>query len=235
MAEWRNEPDTEVRRNAFIGLIQAIKRHQQLQDDVAGVGTLTGEMEWLRKEIRNDLCAYGPELQERRQLAWIGMLMIGDLTLSDGIRETIGYEGQVPGVKLDVLYDGDLDQILVDLVAENWERLRVHFGDELVERLNSTSDRERRTVSEQRRHVMSALATVASRYPAIAEMLRSEADTDTALREDRHFLLWAKEENRSDETVLHALVAKLGGTVLDSVLDRDSWNVSDDAFKIHPH
>ncbi len=238
MAEWRNEPDTEVRRNAFIGLVQAIKRHEQAHNDVAGAYTLTAEMEWLRNEIKEDLCAYGPELEERRQLAWIGMLMLGDLTLSDGIQETIGHEGQVPGVELDVLYDGDVDQILVDLVAENWERLRAHFADELFERLNSTSDRQRRTASEQRRHVMSALATVASRYPAIAEMLRGEADTDAALRENRHFVLWAKEENRGDEGVLRALVPKLGGTVhrrqdhvLDSVLDRDSWNVSDEAFK----
>ncbi|SCL38829.1 NACHT domain-containing protein [Micromonospora rhizosphaerae] len=238
MAEWRNEPDTEVRRNAFIGLVQAIKRNQHAHDHIAGAATLTAEMEWLRKEIKEDLCAYGPELDERRQLAWIGMLMLGDLTLSDGIQETLGHEGQVPGVKLDVLYDDDVDQILVDLVAENWERLHAHFGGELFQRLNSTSDRQRRTVSEQRRHVMSALATVASRYPAIAEMLRNEADTDAALRQERHFLLWAKEENRGDEGALRALVAKLGPTlhrqqdqVLDSLLDRDSWNVSDEAFK----
>ena len=120
MAEWKNEPDTEVRRIAFIGLIQAIKRHQQAHDAVAGDARVTPEMEWLREEIRRDLCAYGPELEERRQLAWIGMLMLGDLTLIDGIEETIGHPG-VPGVKLDVLYDGDVDQILVDLVAENWD------------------------------------------------------------------------------------------------------------------
>jgi hypothetical protein len=128
MEEWKNEPDTEVRRNAFIGLIRAIKRHQQAHDVVAGDGTLTSEMEWLREEIKGDLCAYGPELEERRQLAWIGMLMLGDLTLIDGIEETIGHSG-VPGVKLDVLYDGDVDQILVNLVAENWARLCVHFGE----------------------------------------------------------------------------------------------------------
>ena len=56
MAEWRNEPDTEVRRNAFIGLTQAIKRHQQTHNDVAGADTLTAEMEWLRKQIKEDLC-----------------------------------------------------------------------------------------------------------------------------------------------------------------------------------
>jgi len=63
-------------------------------------------------------------------------------------------------------------------------------------------------------------------------------DADAALRQDRHFLLWAKEENRADEGVLRALVANMGESVsrrqddvLDSVLDRDSWNVSDETFK----
>jgi hypothetical protein len=238
LAEWRSEPDAEVRRHAFIGLVQAIKRHQQAHNAVAGADTLTAEMEWLRTEIKRDLCAYGSELEERRQLAWIGMLMLGDLTLSDGIRETLGYAGQVPGVQLDLVYGTDVDQILVDLIAENWQQLSVHFGDEIFERLNGTSDRQNQPVGEQRRHVMSALATVATRYPAIAEMLRAEADTDPALRQDRHFLLWVKDENTGDEGVYRALVAELGGTahhpqdqILDSLLDRDSWNVSDETIK----
>ena len=237
LSEWRHEPDTEVRRIAFVGLIQAITRHQQARDAVAGDRAATPEMEWLRQEIRRDLCAYGPELEERRQLAWTGMLMLGDLTLIDGIRETIGDPG-APGVKLEVLYDGDVDQILVDLVAENWDRLRAHFGEAVFERLNGKSDSRRRTAGEQRLHVMSALATAAPRHPAIADMLRREADAEPALRQDRHFLLWAKEENKGDEATLRALAAKLGGTthrwqdtVLDSLLDRESWNVTDEAFK----
>ncbi|MGD9486057.1 NACHT domain-containing protein [Streptomyces sp. TRM70308] len=236
-AEWKNEPDTEIRRTAFLGLIQAILRHQRAHNDLAGPDTLTPEMEWLRGEIKDELCAYGPELEERRQLAWIGMLMLGDLTLIDGIEETIGYSG-VPGVRLDILYDGDVDQILVDLVAENWDQLCAHFGDEIFERLNGKSDSQRRTASDQRRHVMSALATIASRYPVIAEMLRSEADRDATLRQDRGFLLWAKEENRGDEGVLRALVEKLDQTrhrqqdhIFESILDRDSWNVPDEVFK----
>ncbi|WP_368679983.1 NACHT domain-containing protein (plasmid) [Rhodococcus opacus] len=236
MAEWRNEPDTEVRRCAFIGLVETIKRHQQADNDEVGAATMTAEMEQLRMQIRDDMCAYGPDFEELRQLAWTGMLMLGDLQLSDGLEETVGYTGQVPGVTLDVGYHGDVDQILVDLVAENWERLRVHFGDDLFERLNSTSDRQHRTVSEQRRHVMSALATVASRYPAIAEMLREDANTDAVLRQDPHFLLWVKDENRGDERALRAFGAKTAGTaltrqVVDSLLDRDSWKVSDETLK----
>jgi hypothetical protein len=237
MAGWKDEPDTEVRRIAFIGLIQAITRHQQARDAVAGDHTFTPEMEWLRQEIKRDLCAYGPELEERRQLAWTGMLILGDLTLIDGIEETIGHPGP-PGVKLEVLYDGDVDEILVDLVAENWHRLRAHFGETIFERLNGQSDSQRRTAAERRFHVMSALATAASRHRAIAEMLRHEADTEPALRQDRHFLLWAKEENRGNEGTLRALAAKLGDTahgwqdtVLDSLLERESWNVTDEVFK----
>src|SRR3954469_17472200 len=85
---------------------------------------------------------------------------------------------------------------------------------------------------------MAALASVAFRYPAIAEMLRAEADADAALRQDRNFLLWAKDENRGDVGVLRALVATFGATaprrhdhVVDSLLDRDAWNVSDEVFK----
>ncbi|MFI8433826.1 NACHT domain-containing protein [Streptomyces sp. NPDC079020] len=237
MAEWKNEPDAGIRRLCLIGLVQAVGLHQQAHTDRTGPGTRTSEMEWLRAEITGELCAYGPELEERRQLAWIGMLMLGDLTLIDGIEETIGHSGE-PGVELDALYDGDVDEILVDLVAENWQGLCAHFGDGVFDRLNGTSSRARRTAAERRRHVMSALATVASRYPAIAEMLRREADTDAALRQDARFLLWAKEENRGDEGVLRAVAAKLGPSahhredrVLESVLDRPSWNVSDEVFK----
>ncbi|MCP3821369.1 NACHT domain-containing protein [Streptomyces sp. A3M-1-3] len=237
MVAWKNEPDTGIRRNAFIGLIQSIKRHQQAHNNLMGSGAQTPEMEWLRGEITDELCAYGPELEERRQLAWIGMLMLGDLTLIDSVRETLGYPG-VPGVRLDVLHDGDVDQILVDLVAENWEGLHAHFGDGIFERLNGKSDSQRRTASEERRHVMSALATVVSRYPTIAEMLRNEAESDADLRQDWGFLVWAKEENRGDEGVLRSIVAALNRTghhrkdqVLDSVLDRDSWNVPDEVFK----
>lgn len=237
LAESTNDPDSEIRRTAGIGLIQAIKRHQQTHHDLTGTDTSTPEIDWLRARIKQDLCAYGPELDQRRQLAWIGMLMLDDLTLMDGLEETIGHTG-VPGVGLDANLTSDVDQILVDLIAQNWERLLVHFGDGLFERLNTTSARQRRTADEQRRHAMSALATVATRYPAVAEELRREADRDPSLRQDPNFLLWAKDENRADESVLRALVTRLnpggslwGNRVLDSVLDLGSWNVPDEKVK----
>jgi hypothetical protein len=239
MADWGSEPDSEVRRNAFIGLARSIMRQQRAHANIRGASDLIADMECLRTEIRRDLCAYGPELEERRQLAWIGMLMLGDLTLSDNLLETLGYAGQVPGVQLTGPYDGSVDEVLVELIAENWPQLRQHFGDGIFERLNGTSGRKNRTKEDQRRYVLAALATVASRHPAVAEMLRYEADTDAALRRDTRFVLWAKVENGGDEESLRALVGNVRGPEyprpdfdsLDSLLDRDSWNVSDDCFK----
>jgi hypothetical protein len=239
MAEWASEPDTEVRRNAFIGLVRSIMRQQRALENVGGTDDLIADMEWLRAEVRRDLCAYGAELEERRQLAWIGMLMLGDLTLSDNILETLGYAGQVPGVQLTGPYDRSVDEVLVELIAENWEQLLLHFGDGLFERLNGTSGRKDRTTADQRRYVLAALATVASRHPAVAELLRYEAETDAALRRDTRFVLWAKIENDGDKESLRALVSNVRGPEdprpdvdsLDSLLDRDSWNVSDECFK----
>lgn len=235
---WTTEPDAQVRRTAFIGIVQAVARHQQSHESTAGEGSLSAEMAWLREIVRADLCAYGPDYEERRQLAWIGMLMLGDPTLADEQTETLGHSGQVPGVALDVLYGRDVDQILIDLVAESWDQLRLHFGETLYERLNSTSSRQRKSVREQRRYVLSALATVASQYPAIAEVLREEADDDPELRQELFFLQWAKLENRGDEGVLRALVAKIVNPrqprqdhAVTSLLDRESWNVTDGTFK----
>ncbi|GIJ29495.1 hypothetical protein Vqi01_46570 [Micromonospora qiuiae] len=237
LSQWEREPDSEVRRTAFIGLVQAIKGHQQTLDQTAGTDVLSDQMQWLRQKISDNLCAYGPDLDELRQLAWAGMLMVGDVTLSDGITERIG-EPRPVSVKLTRLPDGGVDQILVDLVAENWQRLRGHFGDNIYLRFDRDSGDRTTTIAEHRHEVMSALATTAIRFPAIADMLREEADTDPKLRQDPNFLLWAKQENRGDETVLRALAGKLGGTtqswanqVLEAVLDRESWTASDDRLK----
>ena len=164
-------------------MTQSVSRHHQARQNVAGTNAATAEMQWLRGQVTDNLCAYGPDHEELRQLAWISMLMLGDLTLSDGVVETIGYPGQLPGVRLDS-YDSDVDPILVDVVAAIWEQLRGHLGDSLLRRLNGSYHRQS-TPEEQRRPVMAALATVASRYPAIEEMVRTEAGSDAELRRDR--------------------------------------------------
>ncbi|MGI5243248.1 NACHT domain-containing protein [Dactylosporangium sp. CA-139066] len=237
LSEWEKEPDSEVRRIAFIGLVQAIKRHQKAHDQTAGTDVITDHMQWLVQKIKDNLCAYGPDLDDLRQLAWTGVLMLGDITLIDGITEWIG-ESRPVAVTLTKLPEGAIDQILVDLIAEHWDRLREYFGDDLYQRLDRSSGDRTRSVADSRHDVMAALATTAARFPVIAEILRHEADTDPKLREDPHFLLWAKQENRGDETVLRALAGKLGATrhswanqVLEAVLDRDSWAVPDDTFK----
>jgi hypothetical protein len=210
-------PDNEVRRNTLIiGLGTPVRsegvgrpRHQvhkghsrhsrrNLGDGVAA------------KQIKDNLCAYGPEHEELRQLAWIGMLILGDSHTERWCRGDHRLCRAAARRQAPRLRTATSTRSSSTSSPRNWQRLHAHFGDDLFHRLTSTSDRRGSTVAEQRRHVLSALATVASRYPSVAEMIRSEAASNSGLRQDRRFLLWAKDENRGDEEVLRALAMHLG-------------------------
>ena len=64
------------------------------------------------------------------------MLLLNDLTLIDGLNETIG-DPDEPGVDLADIY-GWPDSFLVTLVADRWEELKTHFGDSLIQRLSAS-------------------------------------------------------------------------------------------------
>jgi hypothetical protein len=239
---WKCDPDLQVRRTILIGTTRYLQACQSAAR-ASGSESHTRELEWLRGQIRADLCIYGPDLEENRQIAWIGMLLLQDLTLIDGLRETIG-DPDEPGVEL-TTWNGEPDPILVDLVAANWIMLREHFGSRVYNRLTGKRTRHRGDDSVPRR-VLSPLATVATKYPEIAELLRDYAAgapapgaaADLDMRLDPSFVLWAKRENRGDLSTLSALVDTLKARndrdraiVIASLLDLDSWNVRLEEFK----
>jgi len=234
IAYWKADPDLPVRRTLLIGATRHLQAHQAAIH-ASGSSAHLPELDWLREQIRAGLCAYGPELEEDRQLAWIGMLLLGDLTLIDGLRETIG-EPDEPGVELSTLF-GEPDPILVDLVAAHWSTLQAHFGSSLYSRLGGRRSKRQGEELELVR-ILSPLATVATKYPQVAEVLRNHAASDPDLRRDRNFLLWAKQENRGDIAALRALVGTLGhpdhrdeSAVITSLVDIESWNVREEDFK----
>ena len=238
LSNWKSDPDGDVRRIALVGAIRAISRQQQALEPFASPAAVTPEMQWLRNEIRDQLCAYGPELDERRQLAWIGMLLLGDLTLIDGIEERNPPPAK-PGVALTIFGSNHVDHLLVSLIAANWPALEAHFGDELLDRFKGKFPSGHRDSAAQRRHVMASLASVASEVPSVVEMLRREAAADSYLMKTANFLLWAKDENRGDEASLRALIETLDNKhdecepdrVMSSLLAPDSWNVTEQFFK----
>src|SRR5260370_178917 len=94
----------------------------------------------------------------------------------------------------------------------------------------------RRRGRRQHRHPRDGMASPGDRTRPVP--LRPRTRRTPAAGTDRQLVLGAKEENGGDEAALRALARKLGAaphrwqdTVLDSLLDRESWNVTDEAFK----
>lgn len=233
-SSWKNDPDDGVRRTIAVGLTQALIREQ------ASRAHVTPEMEKWRESVRHDLCGYGPHMDSNRRHAWLSMLLLNDLTLIDGLKETIG-DPEEPGVDLADIY-GSPDSLLVTLVADRWEELKAHFGDSLIRRLSAS----RLKPSEQDRHglrAVRALATSAGRNPAIADLVdeylaaQTESGGDSLslsipvvqakkrrLRADRSSLelvVRSADESRDN----HDLFDGITKWALTELLDAEQWQV----------
>lgn len=131
---WKNDPDDGVRRITAVGITEAIQRHQRL-DDVP-----SSEMAQWRELVREDLRAYGPHLDEDRQIAWTCMLLLDAPELLDGVRETIN-EPKRPGVRLTDIY-GNPDALLATLIARNWTKLLPHLDDDPIAQLSGVRPKD---------------------------------------------------------------------------------------------
>ena len=169
-SSWKNDPDDGVRQTIAVGLTQALIREQASRTE------MTPEMEKWRESVRQDLCAYGPHMDANRRGAWLSMLLLNDLTLIDGLKETIG-DPDEPGVDLADIY-GWPEPLLVALVADRWEELKAHFGGSLIRRL-SASRHKPSEQDRQARRAVKALATAAGRNPAIADLVDEHLATET--------------------------------------------------------
>ncbi|MHA7218615.1 NACHT domain-containing protein [Arthrobacter sp. MDT1-48-3] len=234
-SSWKNDPDDGVRRTIAVGLTQALIREQ------ASRALVTPEMEKWRASVRQDLGGYGPHMDSNRRDAWLSMLLLNDLTLIDGLRETIG-DPEEPGVDLADIY-GSPDSLLVTLVADRWEELKVHFGDSLLQRLSGS----RLKPSEQDRgalRAVKALATSAGRNPAIGDLVdehlaaQTESGSESLnlsipviqekkrrLRADRSSLelvVRSADENCDN----HDLFDRVTKWALTELLDAEQWQVT---------
>lgn len=165
---WVNDPDEGVRRNTAVGITQAVLRHHQ--PETLPRVELT---EW-SETVRAQLCAYGPNHEEDRQIAWTCMLLLGAPELLDGQLETIG-EATPPGVRLTDIY-GNPDELLVELIAQNWEILLPHLEKNPLRQL--TDARPKSEAHETR--ALRSLLVAATNSPAIAELIQRRITTEEA-------------------------------------------------------
>lgn len=165
---WMNDPDDGVRRTTAIGITQAIRRHHHPD------APQPAELDQWRKTVRNQLCAYGRSLEEDRQIGWTCMLLLGAPELLDGQLETIN-EPIRPGVRLTDLY-GNPDELLVELIGQNWDTLRPHLDKNPLHQL--TDARPKTDANDER--ALRALIGAATNAPAIAELLQQRIAAEEA-------------------------------------------------------
>jgi hypothetical protein len=102
------------------------------------------------------------------------MLLLGAPELLDGQLETIG-EATPPGVRLTDIY-GNPDELLVDLIAQNWEILLPHLEKNPLRQL--TDARPKSEAHETM--ALRSLAVAAANSPAIAELIQQRITAEEA-------------------------------------------------------
>lgn len=242
LQDWSGDPDPWVQRTALTGLIRRVERYRISPNaDQAQTDEVTA---WLSAQVRTELCGYGPVMEERRQTGWVGMLLLGDLMLHDGLLETIG-EPSRPGVRLRHMLGG-IDRELVDLLNAHWEDVYAHFGNDLFALLSASRAKER-PVDDARSSVLRDLSTSPSPHPAVSELIRAEADANPDFRGSAEYLLWSHRGGRRDLELFLACLESVGTSssrhgepneIYDLLVAPDSWEVPvdtlGDALREHP-
>ncbi|WP_160320880.1 NACHT domain-containing protein [Arthrobacter alpinus] len=156
---WMNDPDQGVRRTIAVGTTQAFLSEYQQGDYPSP------EFASWKNLVRAQLCAYGPNYEEDRQIAWICMLLLRAPELLDGQFETVG-EATPPAVRLTDVF-GNPDELLVDLILQEWDLLSRHLGEPPLQRLSSA----RATTETDESKVLLNLMAAVSVSPAFAEFI----------------------------------------------------------------
>ncbi len=234
LEDWGEDPDVWVQRTALTGLIRRVERyrispnaeHEQTKETT----------NWLRTQVQAELCGYGPALDHRRQTGWVGMLLLGDLGLHDGLLETIG-EPTPPGVQLRQRFGG-IDRELIDLLNVNWEEVSTHFGDGLFTLLSTSNARDAR--ENARATVLGQLSISSSPHPSINDLIRLEADANPQFRSSAEYLLWSHRGGRRDIDLFVACLTSVSSStsvwratseIYDLLVDRDSWQIPADTLR----
>jgi hypothetical protein len=152
---WKNDPDDGVRQTVAVGMTQVLLRES------LGLQVASPQMLAWRASVREDLRSRGRNMDQIRRNAWASMLLLGDLSLTEGRSES--------EVDLSDIY-GVPDAVLVRLVASRWEELRAFFGDDLLPRL-ATSRLKTRDEGSRVLRALKAMATMAGHNEAVAELV----------------------------------------------------------------
>lgn len=237
LGDWDYDPDIWVQRAAITGLVRRYHRYRLSAG--ADTSQIDNTGSWLREQVRAQLCAYGLDYEDRRQNAWVAMLLLGELVLHDGLLENIGKPTR-PGVELAHVFSG-VDLEFVDLLNANWDSLTEHFGeDELFRLLSGVRTNEGEDELRAARHkVLLQLARAPSLHPRVHDLIVTAAESDSTFRSDPSFLIWSHRNGRKDAALLEACLNAVctyrfnerPSGLYEILVDENAWDVSDTALR----
>jgi hypothetical protein len=203
--EWTRDYDRVASRASAITLSRSLTRATALLNSSGGAPNVRGAIEKFYGQIESEMTALGKALDERRQVAWIAMLITGrfDLLQTAFERRRAGEPARVPLQN----HFGETDQTLAGLVAQHWEDLERSCPGSLFDCFGHPFDHTDDSAKRQRA-VWSHLSTVARSYPVIADRLRSAIAADDELRADPRVVEWLAAQESGVEA-LRALLATL--------------------------
>lgn len=236
--DWSFDSDIWVQRAAICGLVRRFNRYRLSADAEPAQIDATGS--WLREQVRAQLCAYGPDYEDRRQNAWVAMLLLGEPALHDGLLESIG-EPTRPGVKLSHVFSG-VDLEFVDLLNANWDHLSKHFGEDQLFLLLASArmkDQGEDNRSAARHEILLQLTKAPSLHPRIHDLVVTAAESDSSFRSDPAFLTWSHRNGRRDAALFEACVTALNtrrfneepNGLYEILVDAAAWDVSEATAK----
>ncbi|MFD3807525.1 hypothetical protein ACFWTC_28865, partial [Streptomyces sp. NPDC058619] len=200
LEDWRSDVDPAVRRAAVTTLARTLASARSgTTQRVVQPSRRRDALERLRQECRADLRSYAVDLDAERRTAWVIMLLLGDVTLLDGVLER--HNGSPVSVDLEYLSDSS-DAQLVELIVANWAPLQQQCANQLVERLAGRLGQR----DSKQAQVWSALAPAAHRKPEVGRALQDAILRDPELLRDRQVLTWYCESNPSDPQLMDLAV-----------------------------
>ncbi|MYZ34894.1 NACHT domain-containing protein [Streptomyces sp. MnatMP-M17] len=204
LKEWRHDTSSPVRRAAATALARTLAVTPVLASgsDGATSESTTAHTNWqqaqekLRAECRQELLSYDLNTgDDRRRTAWVIVLLLGDVTLLEGVVER--NNGRPASAEFDDPLSGP-DLQLTKLVATHWTALQQQCGNQLLERLTG---RLSRTPPELTK-VWATLATVAARHPELDRALSNAVRADPELLHDKDVFAWYADTNPDDPGLL---------------------------------
>ena len=192
-ADERSGPNKSVASFAYHQALTKIKQEQPGNDK-----------SWARAlaHLGEQASAYGPDYEERRRAAWIGMCVLEDWSPVLDSVDTIGNSPPV-NVSLTDHLNGP-DRMLLQQIAAKWEKLRSKFGDQLLVRLSGPFERGSSD------SVWNSLALVAVENPALERELENELVANPQLRISSGIFLWTiRRRAGRPEAVEKALISFL--------------------------